>query len=307
VIHSQTIRLAAKILLKGGLVAFPTETVYGLGGLAMDPGAVRRLFRAKGRPAAHPVIVHSANSEEAFRLCREVPEPARVLAARFWPGPLTLILPKADQVPLEVTGGQDRVGIRVPAHSVALALLYQVGQPLAAPSANRFGKVSPTRADHVRKDLGRRVDLILDGGPCRVGVESTIVAFEDGRARVLRPGGIPVETLEAVLGERIEGLRETGLKVSGALESHYAPRARVLVATSEELRQMESDVRRTVKRVIVLRGAALAPDRLYQSLREADESGAELILAELPREAGMGRAVADRLRKAAGPASRSRI
>jgi L-threonylcarbamoyladenylate synthase len=295
------VRRAAEVLLQGGAVAFPTETVYGLGALATDAKAVARIYRIKGRPSRHPLIVHAVNIEEAFRWVVDVPTEARALARRFWPGPLTLVLRKSPRIPDVTTGGLGSVGIRVPSHPVAQALLYQVGYPVAAPSANRFGKVSPTTAEHVRKDLGNTVDFVLDGGPCSVGVESTIVRFgPEGGAKVLRPGGIPLEDVEAVLGGRIE-VGAAGERVSGALPSHYAPRARVIAAPRRDLKALEAHWRRAVHRVVVLRGGALVPDRLYASLRDADEIGADVILAELPPERGLGRAVADRLRKAAGP------
>ncbi len=296
--QSQEIRRAADLLLKGALVAFPTETVYGLGALATNERAVRRIYQVKGRPLGHPLIVHSANREEALDLVRELSVEARRLADLFWPGPLTLILPKTRRIPDLVTGGQDLVGIRVPAHPLAQALLYQVGQPVAAPSANRFGRVSPTSAEHVRRDLGSRVDFILDGGPCRVGVESTIVAFRTGAVQILRPGGVSREAIEAALGRKVELPEQAGLRVSGALASHYAPRARVLTASGAAFQRLLRRSKDSVHRVIVLRGSALSAERLYDSLRRADDAGADLILAELPSERGLGLAVADRLRKA---------
>jgi L-threonylcarbamoyladenylate synthase len=297
----ENLRTAARKLLEGGLVAFPTETVYGLGALATSRKAVQGIFSAKGRPADHPLIVHSANIEEALSLARELPDGALRLARAFWPGPMTLVLPKTERIPDLVTGGQDTVGVRVPAHRMALDLLYMVGLPVAAPSANRFGKVSPTRAEHVRQDLGRRVDFILDGGPCRVGVESTILGFREGETVLLRPGGVPQESIEEVLGRRIGS--GSGIKVSGSLPSHYAPRARVVTAPSGEFGDALGYLKRTAHRLIVLRGRQVQADRLYQSLREADAAGADVILAELPPEEGLGLAVGDRLRKAAGPRS----
>lgn len=284
-------------------MAFPTETVYGLGALATSEAAVGAIFKAKGRPATHPLIVHSANTEEALGLARELPALAERLARAFWPGPLTMILPKTDRIPDVVTGGQDSVGVRVPAHPVAQALLYQVGVPVAAPSANRFGKVSPTRAEHVRRDLGPRTAFILDGGPCRVGVESTIIAFPGGEPRILRPGGVSREAIEAVL-ERPVGIGGDPVRVPGALASHYAPRARVVTASDAELGAAARFLRRTAHRLIILRGRAVEADRLYESLRKADEAGADVILAELPSEAGLGWAVRDRLWKAEAPRTR---
>ncbi|MGA7985694.1 MAG: L-threonylcarbamoyladenylate synthase, partial [Burkholderiales bacterium] len=194
------LRRAAEILRAGGLVAFPTETVYGLGADASSEAALNRLYALKRRPADHPVIVHFASAEDAFTWAREVPEAARRLAARFWPGPLTLILRRAQHAGDFVTGGQDTIGLRVPSHPVAHALLREFGGAIAAPSANRFGRVSPTRAEHVRADLGRDVELVLDGGDSEVGIESTIVDLSRGRAVLLRPGAISAAALEAALG-----------------------------------------------------------------------------------------------------------
>jgi tRNA threonylcarbamoyl adenosine modification protein (Sua5/YciO/YrdC/YwlC family) len=189
------IEAAAAILRQGGVVAFPTETVYGLGADASNPDAVRRIFQIKGRPADHPLIVHLSDKSQLGHWAREVPEAARLLAEHFWPGPLTLILSRNKHVSDAVTGGQDTVGLRVPGHPVALALLRAMGPAaaLAAPSANRYGRISPTTAAHVREELGDSVDMILDGGPCEVGLESTIVSFTGDTATVLRPGGIPLE------------------------------------------------------------------------------------------------------------------
>src|SRR3990170_9006427 len=198
------ISAAVDVLRGGGLVAFPTETVYGLGADAANPDAVDRIFVAKGRPRAHPVIVHLAEPAAAKEWAAEVPDFAAALADAFWPGPLTLVLPRSDLVPDAVTGGLLTVGLRVPAQPLALELLRAFGGGGAAPSAHRFGRVSPTRAEHVRADLGVAVDMILDGGPCPVGVESTIVDCSGPDPRVLRPGGVPVESLEAVIGYKVD-------------------------------------------------------------------------------------------------------
>jgi L-threonylcarbamoyladenylate synthase len=239
------IEAAAQVLRVGGLVAFPTETVYGLGADAGNPEAVLRIFAAKGRPADHPLIVHFAWLDDLDYWAREVPNAARRLAERFWPGPLTLIL-KRRHAPLEVTGGQDTVGLRMPAHPVALALLDAFGGGVAAPSANRFGRVSPTAAHHVRNELMGKVDMILDGGPCQVGVESTIISLAGERPRLLRPGAIPLSALQEALGEEVDpaatrpaasvaALAEArpasdpvpssveDIRAPGMLASHYAP------------------------------------------------------------------------------------
>ena len=234
---------AARRLLAGELVAFPTETVYGLGADARNREAVHRIFAAKGRPSDHPVIVHLQHVSQVDRWARAFPDGARRLAAAFWPGPLTLILPRADHVDDAITGGQDSVGLRMPAHPVAKALLAAFaglgGQGIAAPSANRFGHVSPTTAQHVADDLGDAVAMILDGGPCAVGIESTIVAFTDREPLLLRPGGIGIDALARVLGRAPKAPGADAPRASGTLASHYAPHAPArLVARSELLSEV---------------------------------------------------------------------
>ena len=311
---------AVEVLRRGGLVAFPTETVYGLGADAANPAAVERIFAAKGRPRTHPLIVHLGDPMAVKEWALDVPAEAWALAEALWPGPLTLILPRSDLVPDAVTGGLDTVGLRVPAQSLALALLEAFGGGVAAPSANRFGRVSPTRADHVRADLGSAVDLILDGGPCRVGVESTIVDCSTaGRVRVLRPGGVSVETLAEILGHDVPVAAEPadGVRAPGMLRSHYAPRARVEIlaagAVAERARTLLAEGRRVgllapvplsglppgLDALPPAGGAAAYAQSLYQRLREADRRGLNVLLAVPPPESGLGAAVADRLRRAA--------
>lgn len=297
---SAGVRKAAEILRRGGLVAFPTETVYGLGADARNEAAVKAIFRVKGRPETHPLIVHLHSVDQLQAWARPIPKAAVVLGKRFWPGPLTLILKKAAEVPGIVTGGQDTVGLRVPAHPLALALLREFGGGVAAPSANRFGKVSPTRAGHVKKDLGKDVDLILDGGACTIGVESTIVDLSSGDPVILRPGGLTREKLEKALGRPVPVRGSGTVRVSGQLESHYAPRAEVLLVAGDG-KARAKELRAGGKRVVLLGKKDVAAKRLYASLRRADESGADLILVPLPEESGLGLAVVDRLRKAAGP------
>jgi L-threonylcarbamoyladenylate synthase len=296
---------AAQILRDGGLVAFPTETVYGLGADAERPAAVARIFAAKGRPADHPLIVHFADPAALGRWTVQVPASAALLAARFWPGPLTLVLARGEALAAEVSGGRPTVGLRVPAHPVALALLRAFGGGLAAPSANRFGAVSPTTAEHVRADLGDRVDRVLDGGPCAVGVESTIVDLSRDAPMILRPGGVPVEAIEEALGRPV-AVQATGVVAApGALPSHYAPAARVELVAPGEFGVRATELRAAGLRVGVIAGAggddgALAQS-LYARLRELDQQGCDVILATVPAERGLGAAIADRLRKAAGP------
>src|SRR6056297_3493256 len=229
------IAAAARLLREGGVVAIPTETVYGLGAAAMNPAAVRRVFAIKGRPASHPLIVHLDSAEALPEWAREIPDAAWVLAEHFWPGPLTLVLPRQPQVPDDVTGGQDSVALRVPAQPVARELIAAAGA-LAAPSANRFGRVSPTTAAHVLAELGDDVDMILDAGPCRVGLESTILSLIGDAPALLRPGGVTVAELEAVLGRPVAPPPQD-LRAPGRLASHYAPATPLELVAADRLRE----------------------------------------------------------------------
>jgi len=315
---SSDVVAAVAVLRRGGLVAFPTETVYGLGADAANPAAVGRIFAVKGRPRSHPVIVHLAEATAVKAWAADVPPDAWALAEAFWPGPLTLILPRADHVPDAVTGGAATVGLRVPNQPLALELLSAFGSGIAAPSANRFGRVSPTTAAHVRADLGTAVDLVLDGGPCAVGVESTIVDLSRGAPRVLRLGGLSVEALSEVLGHRVEAQDGPGATPApGTLLSHYAPAARVEVLASDAVADRARALLAEDRRVGVLAprrieglpagtealppaGSAAAYAKcLYQRLREADRIGLDVLLAVPPPDRGIGAAVADRLRRAA--------
>lgn len=306
---------AVAVLARGGLVAFPTETVYGLGADSSNAEAVARIFQVKGRPGDHPLIVHVAGTEDLGRFAARVPASALRLAEALWPGPLTVVVPRADHVPAAVAGGHATLAVRSPAHPLAQQLLQAFGGGIAAPSANRFGRVSPTTAADVRADLGDDVDLVLDGGPCRVGVESTIVDCTGDQVVLLRSGGVPVEVLEGVLGAVVQ--RQAGPRAPaapGTLASHYAPRARVAVAATVEealARAEAADGRRGVllpHPAAVPRGVTLlvADDDpagyarvLYASLRRADQLGLDLLIAVPPVEEGIGAAVADRLRRAA--------
>ena len=306
---------AVSVLQRGGLVAFPTETVYGLGADASEPAAVARIFAVKGRPADHPVIVHIAGTEDLERWAVAVPAPARRLAAALWPGPLTLVVRRSHHVPDVVTGGRPTVALRSPAHPVAQALLEAFGGGIAAPSANRFGRVSPTTAADVRADLGDDVDLVLDGGPCRVGVESTIVDCTGESVSVLRHGGVPVEVLEDVLRARVATQPAPGAPAApGTLPAHYSPSARVVVVATvaEALERVASG---SGRRGLLLPHAAEVPEdvallvadddpagyarALYARLRHADQLGLDVLVAVPPAEHGLGVAVADRLRRAA--------
>ncbi|EST36123.1 L-threonylcarbamoyladenylate synthase [Streptomyces roseochromogenus] len=314
------IEKAAGALRAGGLVALPTETVYGLGANAEDPTAVARIFQVKGRPPSHPLIVHIGGAEHLDDWVRDVPATARLLAEHFWPGPLTLVLRRGPRVPLEATGGLETVAVRVPDHPVALALLSAFGGGVTAPSANRFGMVSPTTAHHVRAELGDAVDFVLDGGPCEVGVESTIVDATGDTPSILRPGGVTREDLEAVLGCPLAVPSTSRVRVPGQHPSHYAPRARVVLVEPEKVVAEAELAQELGHQVGVLLPAAFAdaavkahavvavPDSvaayargLYGFLRELDLRGCDLIVVSLPVEEGLGLAIANRLRRAAGP------
>lgn len=314
------IETAAGVLRAGGLVALPTETVYGLGANAQDPAAIARTFQVKGRPPSHPLIVHIGGAEDLDDWVESVPAAARMLAEHFWPGPLTLVLRRGRRVPLEATGGLETVAVRVPDHPVALALLSAVGGGVTAPSANRFGSVSPTTADHVRAELGDGVDFVLDGGPCQVGVESTIVDVTGETPAILRPGGVTREDLEAVLGSPVAVPSTGGVRVPGQHPSHYAPRARVILVEPEKVAAEAELAQELGHQVGVFLPPSFAgasvnahavvavPDAmaayahgLYGFLRELDQRGCDLIVTSLPVEQGLGLAIANRLRRAAGP------
>ena len=331
------IELAARLLRAGDLVGMPTETVYGLAADALNPEAVKKIFAAKGRPADHPVIVHLPSADHLPRWAASIPKDALALARAFWPGPLTLILKREADVPDEVTGGQDTVGVRVPAHSIALALLQVFGSGIAAPSANRFGRISPTTAAHVQEELGERVAMILDGGACPVGIESTIVDFSRDVPEILRPGAITADDIARVIGRRprVRGEVEQGggmhaeagasgdmnapaaPRVSGALAAHYAPRTPLRLVEPSRLAGEAADLAATGRRVAVLAStmadpqdgrlawraapaqpAAYAHD-LYANLRVLDALGVDLILVEALPAGAAWTAIADRLGRAA--------
>ena len=301
-----TISEAVDRLRAGGLVAFPTETVYGLGADATAPEAVARIFATKGRPRFNPLIAHVASIDAAVREGCFTPEAER-LAARFWPGPLTLVLPRATtgRVCDLACAGLASVGLRVPDHPLALGLLQAFGQPVAAPSANRSGRLSPTSADDVRADLGDAVDLVLDGGLAAIGVESTIVGCVDGRVALLRPGGVPRELIEAELGRPLEAAGP-GITAPGQLASHYAPRARLRL-DADDLQPGEIGLGFAA----TMPGAMLdlspggdlaeAAANLYRHLRTLDASGAATIAVAAIPDHGLGAAINDRLRRASAP------
>lgn len=330
-LREASIASAAAILAGGGLVAFPTETVYGLGANAFNEKAIRSIFAAKGRPADNPLIVHVSAFEEAFPLVHDVPETAHVLARELWPGPLTLVLPAKAVLPPVVTAGLDTVGIRVPGHEIARDLIAKAGVPVAAPSANASGSPSPTTADHVLNDLDGRIDAVLDGGPCRVGVESTVVDLSGPIPVVLRPGGVPAEELlrlapniviPPVGGSTVEGVP----KAPGMKYRHYAPATRLLLVEGEPQRVVDVIHREIASwqargnKVAVLaarehaayfradvvsilasrRSPEEAAHNLFGALRDLDHSGVDVILVEGLDSSGIGRAVMNRLWKASG-------
>lgn len=311
-----TIALAAAILLRGGLVAFPTETVYGLGANAFDARAVARIFAVKARPAFDPLIVHLADATELGRVALADEPRIQALAERFWPGPLTLVLPRRAELPELVSAGLDTVGVRVPAHPVAHALLVAAGTPVAAPSANPFGYVSPTTAAHVAERLGDHVDLVLDGGACRVGVESTILSLV-GTPLILRPGGVPKEELEAALGLRLAVAAPSERPAApGQLLRHYATHTRLRILPGPAAAPPPGERRvglLAFSRRTPPEGYAavelLAPDgslataaaNLFAALRRLDALGLDLLLVEPCPETGLGHAIMDRLRRAAAP------
>jgi len=320
---SAEIERAAALLRAGGLVGFPTETVYGLGADASNPAAVARIFAAKGRPQDHPLIVHVAGVEWLSHWARDIPAAAQPLAAAFWPGPLTLILKRADGVPDCVSGGQDSIGLRIPGHPVALALLKAFAgehggrrfSGIAAPSANKFGRISPTTAEHVRAELGAAVDAVLDGGECEVGIESTIVDLSRGRAVLLRPGQITPAQIAAVIESDVALPDAAAPRVPGALASHYAPRTPLALVAAAELPARLAALRG--KRVAVLsraefpsgmkdvswqsapRAVAGYAHELYASLRRLDALDCALILVESPPATPEWQGVNDRLTRAA--------
>ncbi len=317
-VTDEEIEKAAAILRAGGLVAFPTETVYGLGADASNAPATRKIFAAKGRPADHPLIVHIADMSGLKYWAADVPRGAWVLAEKHWPGPLTMILKRAAHVSDTLTGGQHTIGLRVPAHPVAQRLLRAFGGGVAAPSANRFGHLSPTSAAHVREDLGSSVDAILDGGPCPVGIESTIVDLSGSQPAILRPGHVTAKQIEDALLVRLGTAGAASPRVPGTLGSHYAPRTELKLVDPDEI---ENFVRRQPPGVAVAvlarrsrprdtRSALwqVAPQpaeeyaqHLYALLRRMDDAGCALIIVETLPDLPEWAAVRDRLARAATP------
>jgi len=311
---NQAIHRAAEIIRRGGIVAFPTETVYGLGADAFHPLAVARIFEVKRRPYFDPLIVHVANPSKVEELAKEIPSNAKKLIERFWPGPLTVVLLKEEDIPDIVSAGLPTVAIRMPNHPMALALIKECECPIAAPSANPFGYLSPTTAEHVRDQLGDQVDLILDGGPCPVGVESTILSFLEEKPRLLRPGGVSLEEIESVIGEvEISPIKQDRPSAPGMLPRHYAPRTPIVLDWDEKhldsykdkrigflaFQEPENFLKFQHIEVLSKKGDFReAAANLFSAIRRLDALDLDLILAEAFPEAGLGRAIMDRLRRA---------
>jgi L-threonylcarbamoyladenylate synthase len=306
--HPEEVMTAADWLRKGELVAIPTETVYGLAANALDERAVVKIFEAKQRPAFDPLIVHISDALSTDKYARDIPEMAFRLAEAFWPGPLTLILPKREIIPDLVTSGQDTVGLRMPDHPLTLSLLNELEFPLAAPSANPFGYISPTNAQHVRDQLQEKIAYVLDGGPSKIGVESTIVGFQGEKVIVYRLGGIPLEDLETVTGKATIELSQSSNPITpGQLTSHYAPRKPFYLGDIEELKTQFQHMNTGIIRFSGKADWVLSPAgdtteaarNLFRILREADQSDFDILLAEPVPSEGLGSAVNDRLQRAA--------
>ena len=295
--------LAVQTLANGGLVAIPTETVYGLGAVINNEVAIAKIFKVKGRPQNHPLIVHLAHIDQLHQVAHDIHPDAIKLAHACWPGPLTLLLHRNENVSTSITGGRDTVAVRIPDNAFTRQLILDLGSPIAAPSANRFGKVSPTTAQHVCDDLQNDVDLIVDDGASSIGVESTIIDFSVSPPQLLRPGGIPIEDIEQILGYTI---RDTdGIsRASGMLQNHYQPSCNVLlVFTDQEAQQLKDTLVSQYERVRILNRCDNLPlyaTLLYSDLRQADTDQIQVLIAVLPENNGLGAAIRDRLTKAAG-------
>jgi len=295
--------IAVQTLANGGLVAIPTETVYGLGAAINNEVAIAKIFVVKGRPQNHPLIVHLADIDQLHQVAHDIHPDAIKLAHACWPGPLTLLLQRNENVSMSITGGRDTVAVRIPDNAFTRQLILDLGSPIAAPSANRFGKVSPTTAQHVCDDLQNDVDLIVDDGASSIGVESTIIDFSVSPPQLLRPGGIPIEDIEQILGYTI---RDTdGIsRASGMLQNHYQPSCNVLlVFTDQEAQQLKDTLVSQYERVRILNRCDNLPlyaTLLYSDLRQADTDQFQVLIAVLPENNGLGAAIRDRLTKAAG-------
>ena len=308
---AKSIKLAASIIKNGGLVAFPTETVYGLGADALNPRAIAKIFKIKKRPTFDPLIVHIAEMEWLHKLTRQVDERTLTLIKKFWPGPLTLVLLKSSLVPDIVTAGLDTVAVRMPAHPVARKFIKLSQTPIAAPSANLFGHLSPTTVAHVEKQLGKKIDLILDAGKCPVGVESTVLSLVGGKPVLLRPGGLPLEEIEKVIGKVVRQSKTKTIQSPGQLQSHYSPRTPMKLFKSLNQIPLNNNVgvllfkrpvlkikARTVEILSEKGDLTEAAANLFLALHRLDESGVKIIYAECIPAVGLGSAIMDRLERA---------
>ena len=310
---AKAIRQAAEIIQQGGVVAFPTETVYGLGADAYNPLAVARIFEVKRRPYFDPLIVHIASPAHLRKLVKDIPSSARKLTEKLWPGPLTVVLFKEEHIPDIVTAGLLTVALRMPDHPMALSLIKESKCPIAAPSANPFGYLSPTTAEHVREQLADQVDLVLDGGPCPVGVESTIVSFSENKPRLLRPGGVSLEEIESIIGKVEISPIEDSPVAPGMLPRHYAPRTPIVLDWNEKNPDFYKDKNigllafQEPKNILKFHSVEVlskkgdmreAAANLFSAIRRLDGLNLDLIVAEPIPEIGLGRAIMDRLRRA---------
>jgi len=297
---SRDVGRARDVLLRGGLVGIPTETVYGLAAVALNEEAVARVFEVKNRPTSHPLIIHVSPSDDISRW-GVLNDSAKQLAQNIWPGPLTLLVPRTSLVPDWVTGGRDTVALRIPAHDMSIALLAVLSDAVVAPSANRFGQVSPTSAEHVINDLGDSVDLVLDGGPCSIGIESTIVECTNSSVQILRPGKITASEIAAITGLTISAV-DGPSRAPGMLLAHYAPKARVELCQSypeAQDRQHQYANDGVLAQILQHEDVVTYALNLYDDLRAADLNDCHVVLAVLPPDEGLGTAIRDRLAKAA--------
>jgi L-threonylcarbamoyladenylate synthase len=309
----KVIKKAASIIREGGLVTFPTETVYGLGANAFDAMAVAKIFEVKRRPSFDPIIVHVADFEDVGRLCRKVDERMKALIKRFWPGPLTLILPKSDIVPDIVTAGLETVAVRMPSHCVALELINEAKVPIAAPSANLFGCLSPTQAVHVAEQIQEEIDLIIDGGKCPIGIESTVLDLTS-KPTILRPGGLPLEEIEKVIGKVELSILSKRPRSPGQLPRHYSPRTPLKILKNKNFNVQKGTrtgllafkppkdemVFERIEFLSTSGNLREAASNFFSCLHRLDKAGLDIIYAEPVPEVGLGRAIMDRLRKAEG-------
>jgi L-threonylcarbamoyladenylate synthase len=295
---------AVEVLGNGGVVAIPTETVYGLAAAVNNPSSLNKVFSVKGRPITHPLISHLSSIEQLNEWATDISEDAKSLASACWPGPLSILLKKSVNLPYLVTGNRETAVFRVPAHQFARQLIDALHVPLAAPSANRFGRVSPTTAQHVLDDLGRDVDLIVDGGPCTIGVESTIVDFTCDPPQLLRPGGIPQDDIELILGNNLQEPQGES-RASGMLISHYSPSCQILIANdlahANDLLLQQQTMGNRTRLTLFSDDLPIYASTLYSQMRKADADGLDSLIAIKPNQKGLGRAILDRLMKASAP------